>query len=173
MSRTHRRRRRDDRGAAIVEFAIVVPLLGLVLFGVIEFGFILAYKHSVSQAASEGARAALIDYTSSADMTSARGEARTRAAAAMNSWETTCDEADGDGDGFGCRAYTHDCSYPIDGVLPAGITQGDIDTVATPDCITVVVTHDYDAAPLLPPIPVLSLVLPDEIESVSTIQVTE
>lgn len=49
--------RRDERGATLVEAAMVFPLLFLVLFGVVEFG--LAFKDylTVSHAARDGARA--------------------------------------------------------------------------------------------------------------------
>jgi hypothetical protein len=51
------RRRRDDRGATLVEAAISYSLLFLAIFAVVEFG--LAFKDwlSVSHASREGARA--------------------------------------------------------------------------------------------------------------------
>lgn len=45
-----------QRGAALVEFAIVVPLLVLLLFGIVEFGWVLAQFNEVRHAAQEGAR---------------------------------------------------------------------------------------------------------------------
>lgn len=52
-----KRGRRDDRGATLVEAALVYALLFLALFAIVEFG--LAFKDwlSVSHAAREGARA--------------------------------------------------------------------------------------------------------------------
>jgi len=51
-------RRDDERGTSVVEFAMVsVPLL-LLLFGIILFSVALSFKQSVTQAATEGARAA-------------------------------------------------------------------------------------------------------------------
>lgn len=47
---------RQERGAQAVEFALVVPLLLLLLVGIIEFGRILNVHISVSGAAREGAR---------------------------------------------------------------------------------------------------------------------
>jgi Flp pilus assembly protein TadG len=53
------RRRRQD-GAAAVEFALIVPVFLLLLFGIIAYGYMLSFRQSVSQAASEGARAAAV-----------------------------------------------------------------------------------------------------------------
>lgn len=49
---------RNKRGAALVEFAIVVLLLFTLLFGIIEFGLIIKDYLTVSQGAREGARCA-------------------------------------------------------------------------------------------------------------------
>lgn len=51
-----RRRSGDERGATLVEFAIVAPLLFLLLFGVIEFARLITTFVSVSTASREGAR---------------------------------------------------------------------------------------------------------------------
>lgn len=45
-----------QRGAALVEFAIVLPLLLLLLFGIIEFGWVLAQFNEVRHVGQEGAR---------------------------------------------------------------------------------------------------------------------
>lgn len=49
-------RPRAERGATVVEFAIVAPLLFLLIFGVIEFGRAIATYTSVYTVAREGAR---------------------------------------------------------------------------------------------------------------------
>src|SRR5215469_16309154 len=45
-----------DRGAAVVEFALLLPLLLLLLFGIIDFGRALNAQVTLTQAAREGAR---------------------------------------------------------------------------------------------------------------------
>jgi Flp pilus assembly protein TadG len=45
-----------DRGAAVVEFALVLPLLLLLVFGIIDFGRALNAQITLTQAAREGAR---------------------------------------------------------------------------------------------------------------------
>ena len=51
-----RRRWKDDTGAVAVEFALVFPLLILVLFGVIEYGAVYNAQLVVTGAAREAAR---------------------------------------------------------------------------------------------------------------------
>lgn len=47
---------RDTRGAALTEFAIIMPMLLALIFGIIEFGHFVAYSNAVETAAREGAR---------------------------------------------------------------------------------------------------------------------
>ena len=47
----------DDRGAAAVEFALIVPLLLLLVLGIAEFGRAYNIQTTISGAAREGARA--------------------------------------------------------------------------------------------------------------------
>ena len=47
---------RDETGATAVEFAVVVALLLIILFAILEFGFIFLQKHYVANAAREGMR---------------------------------------------------------------------------------------------------------------------
>lgn len=52
-----RRLTRDSRGTAVVEFAIVFPVLAMLLFGVIDFGRAYFLRTNLVSAAREGARA--------------------------------------------------------------------------------------------------------------------
>jgi TadE-like protein len=54
------RRLRGQRSQAIVEFAIVAPVLLLLLFGIVDFGRIIYLYVTLNQAVNEGARAAVI-----------------------------------------------------------------------------------------------------------------
>jgi len=56
---------RPQRGAAAVEFALVLPLLLLLVFGIINFGFLMAQKASLSNSTRAGARYGTVNaYTS-------------------------------------------------------------------------------------------------------------
>jgi Flp pilus assembly protein TadG len=66
----------SERGAAAVEFALVVPVLLVLLFGIINFGQYLSVRQTATQAAAEGARAAAV--------TVAGGNPSTNGVAAMN-----------------------------------------------------------------------------------------
>jgi Flp pilus assembly protein TadG len=54
------RRESDVDGAAAVEFAVILPLLLLIVAGIIEFGFMFNAQIGVTHAAREGARVAAI-----------------------------------------------------------------------------------------------------------------
>ncbi|HEY2371496.1 MAG TPA: TadE family protein [Gaiellaceae bacterium] len=56
-----RRLRQSERGTAVVEFALVAPLLFLLVLGVLDFARLLAYYNTLTQIASQGARAAAVD----------------------------------------------------------------------------------------------------------------
>jgi Flp pilus assembly protein TadG len=55
-----RRRPVADRGAAAVEFALVLPMLLILIFGIIDFGRMLNAQITLTEAAREGARASVL-----------------------------------------------------------------------------------------------------------------
>jgi Flp pilus assembly pilin Flp len=54
------RMRRDERGAAMVELAIVLPILMLIVMGIVEFGRAWNVYQVITDAAREGARRAVV-----------------------------------------------------------------------------------------------------------------
>jgi Flp pilus assembly protein TadG len=60
---TTRRKLRGEEGAAAVEFALVVGLLFVILFGIMEFGLAFFETQNLRSATREGARAAAIGGT--------------------------------------------------------------------------------------------------------------
>jgi Flp pilus assembly protein TadG len=61
IERLRERRRRGERGAALVEFAILAPLLFLLLFGIMEAAWAFSDLLDVRHAAREGARVAAVN----------------------------------------------------------------------------------------------------------------
>lgn len=61
-------RRRRDSGASLVEFALILPLLVLFLFGIVQFGLGYDRKQSVNSSAREGARLAALDSSTLRDI---------------------------------------------------------------------------------------------------------
>lgn len=55
-ARVGRHRARGERGAAAVEFALIVPLLAMIVFGIVDFGWAINRDTMVNNAAREGAR---------------------------------------------------------------------------------------------------------------------
>lgn len=152
-------RRRDDGGAAAVEFALVmIPLLYLV-FGVISYGYMLSFRQSISQASAEGARAAAVAPAGLTDT-----ELKTRAREAIN--ETL---------------RTYDISCTAAGVLNHGASPAGACTISnkqtctgsttSAQCIQVTLNYTYDDDPLLPDVG-YGVVLPDNLRFVSEVQVS-
>lgn len=65
-------RRRDDRGAAAVEFALVMPMLFLLVFGIVDFGRMWNMQLTVTHAAREGVRVAALGGPSATSAAEAR-----------------------------------------------------------------------------------------------------
>ena len=173
----------DQRGTALVEFALVGSLLCLLVFGLIEFGVILAVKSSVTQAASEGARAAVTapwcpagstcTYPSSApaacytghqvtgpDYTCLYAASAAQASQTM-SWLSTC-SSDSSGNASSTTASVQ-CSSTVD-YCTAGQSSSGL-------CITTKVLYDYKDNPIFPSLPLLSAFLPNTIPSQTVVKV--
>lgn len=62
------RRVRREEGAAAVEFALILPLLLVVVFGIISFGIIFAQELSLGNGARQGARYGVVAERSCAEI---------------------------------------------------------------------------------------------------------
>jgi Flp pilus assembly protein TadG len=63
--------RPEERGAAVVEFAIVLPLLVMLLLGIVEFSLMYNRQQALHAAAREGGRVAALETSPNDDITSA------------------------------------------------------------------------------------------------------
>ncbi len=63
-------RLRSERGAELIEFALIFPLLLLVVLGIIDFGFLFQRYEVLTNATREGARMAVLPGYADADVKS-------------------------------------------------------------------------------------------------------
>jgi Flp pilus assembly protein TadG len=87
MIRLFQKSRTARRGNALLETAIVLPVLLSLAFGTVEFGYYFFVKNTVQGAAREGARAAIISTSAYTDVTGAVTSSLT--AAGINTSTTT------------------------------------------------------------------------------------
>lgn len=161
---------RGDGGTAILEFTLVAVLLLTIVFAIINFGLILSFKQDMTRAAAEGARTGAV-----ATPSGAYGADDPRLIAAQDATEQavggfdkTCQV-----EGLDCRVDVHDCDDAVPDTNgyheddPTANVQPSNTPNDQPDCVTVELIFDYDAYPLLVPVPMISGFLPDEIRAKS------
>jgi Flp pilus assembly protein TadG len=129
----------------MVEFALVVGIFVMVLYGLIYFGMALATKQRVTNAAAEGARAA-VGQTSA----TAAGVATTRVNALL---------------GGTAKGYTI-------GPDPTGPRVGPCDPAvpAGAQCVTVTITWDWAGHPVVPAAPGLRIFPINNLGSTAVVQ---
>jgi len=67
---TSRLGRKRRRGATLVEFALVAPLLFLIILGMLEFGRMVMVEQFLTNAAREGARRGILEQSTGPDVES-------------------------------------------------------------------------------------------------------
>ena len=93
--RTHRLRTLDEEGGTtIVEFAFVLVLLILLVFGTIEFGRAYNTKISLTHATREGVRVYIVEGDSGAGIDATRNAATSLNPALMSVSTTACNPGD-------------------------------------------------------------------------------
>jgi len=103
-----------DRGSAAVEFALLLPVLLLLIFGIIDFGRALNAQITLTQAAREGARLAALGYSTSAVTTRAQS-----AATGLSPVTVTVSSSCPAGAGLGVDAVVQ-TSYSFSFITPVG-----------------------------------------------------
>lgn len=86
-----------DRGSVAVEFALLLPVLLLLIFGIIDFGRAINDQITLTQAAREGARLASLGYSASAVTTRAQSAATGLSPAPTVAVTTACPTGAGNG----------------------------------------------------------------------------
>jgi Flp pilus assembly protein TadG len=142
----HQPSRARHAGSAAVEFALVFPLLFLVLYGIVTYSVVFVAQQNLTLAAEDGARAALAFQraTTVAGALSARSSNACTVANQSTGWLGAYAQ---------CAAQAQSCSYD-----------------SAMSCVQVTLTYDYANHPLVPTLPLLSLALPQTLSSVATVQ---
>ncbi len=96
----------SSRGQALVEAAMVMPLLLLLLVGIMEFGRAWSIHQVVTDAARQGARKAAIWHESGNAKDSAEAVVKRSLAAGSVNFDDATDNIDVDGDGAGAEEAT-------------------------------------------------------------------
>lgn len=123
--------------------ALIGTLLVLLLFGIVVFGYLMAFRQNMTQAAAEGARAGAVAASSAA----IPGDAQAAAAQSISGFHA-CNN------GLTCTAVPGPCP-----------------SAPTVTCVTVTLTYDYEHYPLLPDIPIIGAFLPDTITTSAVAEV--
>ena len=141
-------RRRDQSGAALLEFSLVFGLFVFILYGLIAFGMMLALKQSVTHAAADGARAAI-------GAKPLPGETQNDAYVRV------------------ARLKVADALDWLGGKYQEGTDfTASVGACGTSQCITVSVNYPYDNRPLVPPAPGLGLVTPNNFGSTAVVKLS-
>jgi Flp pilus assembly protein TadG len=151
------RRRRDEQGAEMVEFAFVVVLLIALLYGIVSYGLILSAQSTVTQAAADGARAGIVA-TATAQAT-AEGQA-----ANDLGWmdKGACYQPHAIPTAIGTTASTLTCVA----------TEAPCTSNNSVQCLTVTVTYKYGQSPIFPELPGMGIVTPSTISSTDVLQMS-
>lgn len=146
-----RSRRRDERGASLVEFALIVTLLFTLLLGIVVFGILLGKRQVLTQATAEGARAAVPYQYTPADTANLKAAARKQVNKSLEAVDRVCDDGR-----TTCSFVVYSCAGTTS-TPPAG----------SEDCFEVSVTLDVKGGtdPLAPTATPISVFLPATMSS--------
>jgi Flp pilus assembly protein TadG len=105
------RKVRDDSGQALVEFALVLPMLLLLVFGIIEFGRAWNARQVLTDAAREGTRTMVVNGANQTEASVKHTVREALARAALDTTATTAITLTGLNAGTGTPASV-EISYP-------------------------------------------------------------
>ena len=136
MTPTHSSRDQED-GSAMLEFALVVVPFFLLLYGIVTFGVIFAAQQTITHAAAEGARSAV-------------GAVPGSELAVSHSVTT------------GAMGWLDGRIDPTNDVASA---VGPCPNDPALRCVTVTVDYPYSRRPIVPDVPLLGFLVPDNVRT--------
>ena len=100
-----------QRGSAVVEFALVLPLLACLLFGILGYGQYFLLAHSVQQLANDAARATVGGLNSTERTTLAQQSVAAEVPALTDLVATRVSTSTAEASGFVTVTVRYDASY--------------------------------------------------------------
>lgn len=149
-------RTRNQRGAAVVEFALISTLLIMLVVGIISYGYMLSFRQGISQGAAEGARAAAV----AAQAVNQVPDAEDAVNDALASYGVSCNS----GSGILTKSGTN--------VGTCSVTVGACLNNTSQSCVSVGLSYNYRDHALLPGVPGLGVMLPDTLTYTSVARVS-
>jgi len=134
---------RRQQGVAAVEFALVFPVMFLLIYGMITYGLIMVAQQTLTVAVGEGARAALRYSTSPAS--------------------AACQAVDASATWLGANISGCASAVPVATTCPYP---------AVSQCLTVTATYAYAQNPLVPTLPGLNIILPTTLKASAIVQLS-
>lgn len=117
----HLRRRRWG-GNALIEAALVLPVLTSIAFGTIEYGDFFFVKHTLEGAAREGARAGITSTAINSDISTAVGNVMTAAGFSSSQYAITLSPTNVSGVAAGTNiSVTVTCTWGTVGIRPMSL----------------------------------------------------
>lgn len=143
-------RHRSQRGIAAVEFALIFPLFFVLLYAIVTYGMIFLAQQTLTAAAAEGARAALVYQNAGspdAALTARAKQACSRASSIVTWLAGTT------------------CTRTVN-TAPGGCTDN-----TAMDCIQITLNYPYAAKPLMPILPFMGVAVPQSLAAEATVQI--
>jgi len=129
------RRCRRRRGGALVEAILILPILVMVSFGTVEYGWAFYVKHAMSAASYVGARAAITTGATNANVTTA--VAASMSAAGFSSSQYTLTTSPTTVTGLASGTYvtvTITATWSAVGVTPLPVSMGGLSSTKQLSC---------------------------------------
>ena len=164
-----RRRHDDERGAELVEFALVVVLLITLLYGIITWGLILASQSTITQAAADAARSGIVEGTGN---TSCGPNNVTVMAAGCTAVEQAATDIGWMNKGTCKETVNGTTVLGSTGPMSCSATTEACPSASTNTCLSVTVSYGYASSPLFPEMPGLGLITPSTISSTNVLQIS-
>ncbi len=158
-----RGRDQDERGAEMVEFAFVVVLLIMLLYGIVTYGLILSAQSTLTQAAADAARSGIV--SSSTAVATAEAQACTD----VGWMDKTCVATPP----VNPAVPNPQCPVtPASGDIVATACEETCPSSATNTCLEVTVQYNYSTDPLFPELPGFGLFVPSTLSSTNVLQIS-